>query len=162
MTRRFLRAERGSVALESAIALSVLVSGFSGLMNIVGDVYAHDQAGRGARAVARAIALDPSADPWAALKREVGLDASAACPEWPSTDFASAACDGWTLSVMHGVSPKSLAAASDTLGEAARFLRDQGTDRVGGTKGADGEVVLVRLKRGGSLTFGLARSEPRA
>ena len=46
--RRFLRCECASVALESAIALSVLVVAFSGLMHIVGDVYSQTTARGGA------------------------------------------------------------------------------------------------------------------
>ena len=141
MTRRFLRCERASVALESAIALSVLVVAFSGLMNIVGDVYSDDRTGRGARAVARAIALNPSADPWAALKREGELDASAACTEWSAADNT---CDGWTLRIDHGVAPADL---PDDL--AASVPTSDG-----------GELVLVRLERDGSLSLGIARREP--
>ena len=143
MTRRFLRAERGSVALESAIALTILVGAFAGLLGIVGDVYTDDRAGRGARAVARALALNPSADPWAALEREGGLDASAACPEW--TPAAANTCGGWTLRIDRGVSPGAL---PDDLAA--------GVSSAGG-----GELVLVRLGRGGAVVPGLARSEPR-
>ena len=141
MTRRFLRCERGSVAIESALALTVLVGAFSGLMHIVGGVYADDRAGRGARAVARALALDPGADPWAALKREGGLDAGTACPEWTVDDDT---CGGWTLRIDHGVAP---AALPDDL-SAAVFP-------------PAGELVLVRLERGASLAVGLARCEPQ-
>ena len=139
--RRFLRAERGSVALESAIALSVLVGAFSGLMNIVGDVYSDDRSGRGARAVARAMALNPSADPWAALKREGGLSANAACAEWKPT---ANTCGGWTLKIDRGVAPADLP-----------------KDLAASVSSHDGELVLVRLERGGAVAFGLARSEPR-
>ena len=139
--RRFLRAERGSVALESAIALSVLISAFAGLMNIVGDVYADDRTERGARAVARALALNPSADPWAALKREGELGANVTCAAWTAT---ANTCDGRTLKIDHGVAP---AALPDNL--------------AAGVSSHDGELVLVRLKHGGSLTFGIARSEPQ-
>ena len=144
VTRRFLRCERGSVALESAIALSVLVGGFASLMNIVGDVFADDRTGRGARAVARAMALNPSADPWAALKREGGLSANAACPAWSATD-TTAACGGWTLKIDRGVAPAGLP-KNLSAGVSSRD---------------DGELVLVRLERGGAVMFGLARSEPR-
>ena len=161
MTGRFLRCARASVALESALALAVLVGGFAGLMHIVGEVYAEDRAGRGARAVARALALDPGADPWAALAREGGLDASVNCPEWASTDTTDV-CDGWTLTVHRGVSPARLASA------------------LGGAATAGGEMVLVRLERtqpqgtpdagtpstpGASTriaAIGLARGEPRS
>ena len=141
--RRFLRGERASVALESAIALSVLVGAFSGLMTIVGDVYSDDRAGRGARAVARTIALNPSTDPWAALKREGGLSASATCPAWSATD-TTAACGGWTLKIDRGVAPAGLP-----------------KDLAASVSSHDGELVLVRLERGGAVAFGLARSEPR-
>ena len=139
--RRFLRAERASVALESAIALSVLVGAFSGLMHIVGDVFADDRAGRGARAVARTIALNPSTDPWAALKREGGLSANATCAEWKPADNT---CGGWTLKIDRGVAPAALP-----------------KNLSAGVSSHEGELVLVRLERGGAVAFGLARSEPR-
>ncbi len=139
--RRFLRAERASVALESAIALSVLVGAFSGLMTIVGDVYSDDRTGRGARAVARTIALNPSTDPWAALKREGGFSASATCPAWTA---AANTCGGWTLTIDRGVAPAALP-----------------KNLSAGVSSHDGELVLVRLERGGAVAFGLARSEPR-
>ena len=147
VARRFLLAERASVALGSAIALSVLIVAFAGLMDIVGDVYTDDRSGRGARAVARAIALNPSADPWAALKREGGLGASTTCPAWkPDANT----CGGWTLKIDRGVTPAALpdkltAAVSSSSCEPASSC----------------ELVLVRLERGGSRTFGLARSEPQ-
>ena len=131
----------------------MLVGGFASLMNIVGDVFTEDHAGRSARAVARAIALDPSADPWAALKREGGLKASATCPEWKATD-TTAACGCWTLTVHRGVNPQTLGAV------------------VGGGDAAAGEMVLVRIEKTPQKTpscqagatkmaaIGLARSEP--
>ena len=143
VTRRFLVAERGSVAIESALALVVLVTAFAGLMHIVGDIHADDWIGRGARAAARAVALDPSAEPWAAIKREGMLDANATCPGWTAT---ANTCGGWTLRIDRGVAP---AALPDDL--AANVSSASG-----------GELVLVRLERGGSVAFGLARSEPRA
>ena len=148
MIRRFLRAERGNVALESAIALSVLVSAFAGLMHLVGDVYAEDRMGRGVRAVARAIALNPGTEPWAVFRRELGLDESHSCPALSGSTPGT--CDGWTLSVAHRVSPGSLGAA------------------LGGTAANDGEMVFVRLWKGPGGTptppdaIGLSRSEPEA
>ena len=142
VTRRFLVAERASVAIESALALTVLVSAFAGLMNIVGDVHADDWMGRGARAAARAVALDPSAEPWIAIKREGMLDANAACPRWTANTNT---CGGWTLRIDRRVAP---AALPDDL--AANVSSESG-----------GELVLVRLEHGGSVALGLARSEPR-
>ena len=141
MTRRFLRFERGSVALESAFALSVIVIAFAGLMHIVGDVFAEDISNRGARAVARALALDPAADPWAALRREVDLDATCL---WTAGD-TNAQCDGWKLAIHLGVSPATLGAAALGVGDTAA-----------------GEMVLVRLEStasNGATTFG--RGPPR-
>ena len=142
MSGRFLACERASVALESALALSVLIAAFAGLMHIVGDVYADDRTERGARAVARAIALDPATDPWAALRREGGLGANATCPEWTA---AANTCAGWTLRIDRGVAPAALP-----------------DDLAAGVSASSGELVLVRLDRGGAVTFGLARSEPRS
>ena len=124
------------------MALSVLIGAFAGLMHIVGDIYMDDHMGRNARAVARAIAFDPSADPWAALKREGGLDANATCPKWTPT---ANICGGWTLRIDRDVAPAALPPA---------LSADVGSD--------EGELVLVRLKYDGSLTFGLVRTEPRS
>ena len=128
-------------------------------MHIVGDIFAEDRAGRCARAAAHALALDPGADPWAAIVREGGLGTSATCPEWTATD-TTADCGGWTLTVHRGVSPATLASA------------------LGGGAAADGEMVLVRLEKsqpqrtqpagtpatpGDAIrlaAIGLARSEP--
>ena len=142
-TRRFLVAERGSVAIESALALTVLVSAFAGLMNIVGDVWADDRMARGARAAARAIALNPSIDPWAAIEREGVLDANAACPGWTAT---ANTCGGWTLRIDRGVAPAAL--PNDLAANVS--------------SASGGQLVLVRLDHGGSVALGLARSEPRA
>ncbi len=146
MIRRFARCERAATALEAALALSVLVVAFALLMNIVGDVYAEDRGQRGAQAVARTLALDPSADPWAVLRRELGLDETHNCAELIGN--APGACDGWTLSVAAGVAPASLETA------------------IRGTAASDGDMVLVRLWRdqGGNDStpdsIGLARGEP--
>ena len=141
--RRFLRCERGGVAIETAVSLLILVGWFSGLMHIVGDVFADDRAGRGARAVARALALDPLADPWAALKREGELAANAQCPPWPA-DADTDTCGDWTLTIDHGVAPAALPDPLDA-----------------GVSAAAGELVLVRLERGDSIAVGLARREPQ-
>ena len=128
MTRRFLRSERGNVALEGALALGVLVGAFAGLVHIFADAWTEDRAGRAARAVARTLAIDPAADPWAALRREGGLEATATCPAWTAA-ATSAACGGWTLSVHRGVSPATL------------------DDALDGDATAAGEMVLVHLAR---------------
>ena len=138
---RFLRCGRGSVALESALALAILTSAFATLTPIFGTVFAEDRMSRGARAVARAVALDPGADPWEALARE-GEFAGAACPAWDPGDDTTHTCGGWTLKVHGGVSPATLGAAL-----------------AGGTTAA-GEMVLVHLERAQGTGFGVARREP--
>ena len=141
MTGRFLRCERASAAIEGAIAIFVLVSAFAGLMEIVNTVYTEDRMGRGARMVARALALDPAAEPWVALAEEIDLDA-ASCSvrsDGKPTDSAPGnkcdadctVCDEWKLVIDRGVSPGTLAAA---LG-------------VGEDPVEPGEMILVRLHK---------------
>jgi len=142
MTRAFARGERASVAVESALALGVLVGAFSALMHVVGDAFAEDRAGRGARAVARALALDPSKNPWEVLKKELGPDAGAACPAWSA---AADTCGGWRLRIDHRVAPAALP-----------------EDLAAGVSSSAGELVLVRLVRGATVSLGLARREPEA
>ena len=144
-TRRFLVAERGSVAIESALALTVLVSAFAGLMNIVGDVWADDRMGRGARAAARAIALNPSVDPWDVIKREGVLDANAACPGWTAT---ANTCGGWTLRIDRGVAPAAL--PGDLAGEC--LVRERRRARAGATRARRLGRVRPRPQRAPGLT----------
>ena len=123
--QRFFHGQRGSTAVEGAIAISILVAAFAGLMAIVQESYATDRLGRAARAVARAVALDSQADPCAAIRRELDL----------AVDFD---CEGqWQITVDHGVSPSHLSTlvAGDT-----------------GGGNASGELVLVRIgwKQGAS------------
>lgn len=143
MIRRFLFTERGSVALESALTITVLVSAFAGMAKIAGDVFVGDWMGRGARAAARAIALNPSADPWAVLKREGVLDTNATCPLWTVTDNT---CGGWTLKIDRELAPAELPA------DLTASVSSSGI----------GQLVLVRLERDSSVAFGLARGEPEA
>ena len=144
---RFARCERGVAAIEGALVLPAFIGiMFVGTMTIVTDVYTEDQAGRGARAVARAIALNGD-DPWVALRKEFGLDETHSCNEL--TDNTPRDCDGWTLSIARNVSPDSL------------------VDALGGTAASGGDMVLVRLWKGqgGTTTpdaIGLARGEPEA
>ena len=114
--RGFLHQTRASVAIESAAAITVLVLGFGGLMEIVQASYTDDRMGRAARAAARALALDPSADTCASIRREIGL----------ADDFDCGAA--WTLKVDLGVDPASLPA---TLEEEAGAV--------------SGDMVLVRI-----------------
>ena len=99
----------------------VLVVGFAGLMEIVNASYTGDRMARAARAAARVLALDPSADPkataCAAIQRELEL----------AEDFD---CEtAWTLDVKLGVAPSALPATLDA----------------GATTGS-GDMVVVRIR----------------
>ena len=118
--RRFWRGEHGGAAIETAIAMVILVVGFAGLMEIVNASYADDRMARAARATARSLALDPGADPDAnacvAIRRELRL----------ADDFD---CNAeWRLAVYPGVSPKTLPAVLD-----------------GSATTGTGDMVLVRI-----------------
>ena len=58
----FWRGRRGSVAVETAIAISVLVVALAGVMQIVHSAWVSDRMDRAARAAVRVIALTPGAD----------------------------------------------------------------------------------------------------
>ena len=77
----------------------VLVVGFAGLMEIVHASFTDDRMGRAARAAARALALDPSADACAPIRRELRL----------ADDFVC----GTALRVDLGVGPGALPATLD-------------------------------------------------
>ena len=139
--RGFWRREHGGTALESALAISLAVAAFAGLMETVGTVLESDRMHRAARAVAQATALDPNADACATIRRELGL----------ASDFD---CDAaWTITPHRGVLPSNL---SDALGS--------------GSPGATGEMVLVRIVPAANasdnsadvshVAIGVARREP--
>ena len=151
----FLRRQHAGVALESAIAIAVLVTACGGLMAIAHAAYTDDRMGRAARAAAQAIALAPdgAANPAAlksaacdAIKRELDLDAGFDCT------------DTWTVTVTTNLAASALAsgAVANTHGGAGEMvLVEIGWERapwaraVGAMQGADGRTAL-----------GLARSEP--
>ena len=58
----FWRCRRGSVAVETSIAIAFLVVAFAGVMQIVHSAYVSDRMDRAARSAARAIAFTPGAD----------------------------------------------------------------------------------------------------
>ena len=114
--RGFWSGTRGGTVIESAISISILVISFAVLAEIVHDVYKEDKLARAARAAARAIALNPAADPCAAIRSELDL----------ADDFNCAG--SWTVDVDRGVSPATLPKPLDA-------------DVVAGT----GDLVLVRI-----------------
>ena len=99
--RRFRTGERGGVAIETAIALAVLVAGFAGVIEIVQVSYTDDTIARAARAAARSLALNPAAEVCAPIRRELDLAEGFDCGE------------AWTLTVYRGVLPSAL---QDALG----------------------------------------------
>ena len=117
--RSFWPKEHGGAALESALAISVAVAAFAGLMEIVDTAFESDRMHRAARAVAQATALDPTADACAAVRSELHLASTFDC--------AAAWGAGW-LTVRPGVLPSNLSSA---LASAS----------ANGT----GEMVLVRI-----------------
>ena len=149
--RRFRRGEHGGVAIESAIAMVILVVAFAGLIEIAQASYAGDRMARAARTAARVLALNPSADACSAIQRELDL----------AEDFE---CEtAWRLIVELGVSPNSLPATlgdSATEGTGDMVLVRIGWDREALSFGGDGheaddsEIVTVPM-----VAIGLARCE---
>jgi hypothetical protein len=143
------------VAIETAIALVILVVGFAVLMEIVQASYTDDRMSRAARAAARALALNPAADACAAIRRELHLAADFDCGT------------RWTLTVDHGVSPKTLPATLDaeaTTGTGDMVLVRIGWNRelrsfgglLGDANADDGDESVP------AVAMGLARCEPGA
>lgn len=148
---RFRRRQRGSVAIESALGITILVVSLGVVMEIVSAAYTTDQMSRAARAAARSLALNPPANPGAAattacnsIIRELDLPAGFVC----NTE--------WTIGIDTDLVPGDLPKTLDpSLGTVARngdmvFVRI-GWDREPFTPG-DPPVPMVSL--------GLARSEP--
>ena len=107
----FLAAGRGGAAFESALALSLLVALFAGLMGIAHSVYGDDRMGRAARAAARAVALE--ADASTATKPAVlqGIACRAIRDELDlAKDFD---CSAWTLDVKANLTPSTLSKGSN-------------------------------------------------
>lgn len=138
--RRFGRGEHGGVAIETAIAIALLVVGFAGLMEIVRESYTDDRMARAARAAAHALALDPAlaqdpnpiATACAPIRRELAL----------ANDFDCATAS-WTLKVDRGVGTDVLPATFDASVTAG-----------------SGDMVLVRIGQDSKLRWiGLARCE---
>lgn len=123
--RDFWRARRAAVALETAIAVPVLLFAFAGLMEIVHSAYVSDNMNRAARAAARAIAIAPDSEAGAgaldsvactAIRRELKLVEGFDCGA------------SWTLTVDTDLTPSALLAGGD-----------------GGDGEADGDLVVVRI-----------------
>lgn len=119
----FWRGRRGSLAVETALSVSLLVIAFAGIMEIVHSVYIEDRMDRASRAAARAIALAPEAGESVlairacqAIRRELGLGDRFDCAT-------------------------RLAVRIDRNLAAASLLQDGNTEPAGET----GELVVVRI-----------------
>ena len=106
--RRFWRGEHGGATIESAVSLLILVVGFASLVEIVQACYTDDRMSRAARAAARVLAMNPSADDASAkavactaIRSELGLAEVFDCNT------------AWTITVDRGVSPSTLPATID-------------------------------------------------
>lgn len=127
--RGFLREKRASVAIEAAVAVTVLFLGFGALMEVVRASYADDRMDRAARAAARALALDPTADACAAIRGELRLSGDFACSTQSSSAQSNPESDhGVSVRVDRGVNPTTLPATLDA-------------DATTGT----GDMVLIRV-----------------
>ena len=99
----FWKARDGAVAVETAVAITVLVVAFAGVMELVRSAYVADTMGRAARAAARAVALTPDSGAGtlgsvacAAIRRELHLDEGFDCSA------------RWDLAIDTGLAPAAL------------------------------------------------------
>lgn len=128
--RRFWRAQRGAVAIETALALLVVVTTLAGLMEITHTVFTQDSLVRAARAAAREVSLMPEAAAdrptlhgvvCRAVRRELALAEDFDCD------------DAWTITVDAFRTPADLHA---------------GTAAAGASPGGDeGDMIRVRIGR---------------
>ena len=153
----FVTARCGVVAIETAMAMAVLIVTFGGLVEIVRTAHVGDTMDRAARAAARAVALVPDAaatpqalhsTACAAIRQELDLDADFDCSS------------RWVLAVDTGLTAKGLLEDSeDRDGDMVRvrILWDRlpwDTDRsLTDEDGEDDEV-------GRLIAIGVARGEP--
>ena len=131
----FWHDQRGVVALETALALAMVVFTFAGLAAIMGNIFETDRMERAARAAARVLSVDPGADACAVAHRELGQTRPAATADRP--------CGDWKVIVSTGVAPDALASV----------LKD------GTVVAGEDEMVLVRVSSASGVGFGVSRSE---
>lgn len=153
LTATFFRVERGGVAVESVVAIAVLVVLFGGLMAIVHAAYTDDRMGRAARVAARAVALetDTSLSQAAlvliacnAIRQELDLQ----------PDFDCAA--NWTVTITTGLTPTALATGVNSDGETGDMvLVELGWSQLPWARAAE----FLEGSGAGTAT-GVARREP--
>ena len=151
----FWRGRRGSLAVETALSVSLLVIALAGIMEIVHSVYVEDRMGRASRAAARAIALVPEAGEsalanraCAAIRRELDLGDRFDC----ATKFA--------VTVDRNLAPASLLqdAESGPADEAGELV----VVRIAWSAGPwnPGELVADDDEGARPVAVGIARLEP--
>ena len=153
---KFCLGARGAAAIETALAVGVLITAFAGLMQTVNTVFVDDQAGSAARA------LNPDTNPWNPIWEELySAENPAACTTSAGTCAKCTTCVKWTLAVRRDVSPPALAAALGPNPSASTVA---------------GELVLVGLSRSSATanaspttadvvkmdSVGVTRREPEA
>ena len=153
LTATFFRVERGGVAVESAVAIAVLVVLFGGLMAIVHAAYTDDRMGRAARVAARAVALetDTSLSQAAlvliacnAIRQELDLQ----------PDFNCATT--WTVTITTGLTPTALATGVNSDGETGDMvLVELGWSQLPWARAAE-----LLEGSGAGTAIGVARREP--
>ena len=155
--RSFWPGEHGGIALETAVAISLAVFAFAGLMEIVNTAFESDRMHRAARAVAQATALDPNADACAAIRRELRL-------------ASNVDCSAWTITVRRGVLPSKLSDALESAsaagtGDMVLIQIDWSRDAwsfPNVVPAANASNASASLRLVSHTAIGLARSEPRA
>ena len=153
LTVTFFRAERGGVAVESAMAIAVLVVMFGGLMAIVHAAYTDDRMGRAARAAARAVALETNTTLGQAALALIACDAIRQELDL-ETNFNCA--DSWTVTITTGLTPSMLAAGVNSGGETGDMvLVNLGWNQVPWARAAE-----LLEGSGAGIATGVARREP--
>ena len=143
--KRFLTCRRGAVALESAIAATVLVAALAGVYEIVHATLTRDFLARGGYQMANANALHDTSSGTLEEMRQRLLDAfNAEVGDWLSFELAdqSGECAD---PVEDGEKPKSwcLAISLEVYDNPTALKNGQKKD--GTTDGGHGDLVVVRL-----------------
>ena len=150
---RFLLDRRGSVAVESTIAIGILVVVCGGLMAVAHAAYTDDRMGRAARAAARALAFVTEASPTQAtlisvacdaIKRELQLEANFDCSS------------EWTLTVTTDLVPTALSSGTNPDGTTGDMI----LVKIGWEQAPWAGAVNLLEGSGGGAAVGVARREP--
>lgn len=171
VARNFWLARRASVAIETTLAISLVVISLGGLMEIVSAVYLNDYMARAARAGARAVALVPGSVGSSAALRSVACD-GIKIELRLEEDFDCA--QSWTLTVDTRLTTENLrdGESPDPIARAGDMVRVQiGWYREAWTFGAepddlddpdDPEDPENQQQEPPEVAVGVARTEPQS